>query len=99
MVLTICREMGFQLRMSNTWPGFKHTTLQAQAEGRRRTLGRSDPGVGGRVPSLRLPDGYTSDEHQNQLRTMNRTSSMSRTGCCYDNKVMERFFWSPNMSG
>lgn len=25
---------------------------------------------------------------------MNITCSMSRTGCCYDNAVMERFFWS-----
>jgi putative transposase len=37
---------------------------------------------------------YTSDEYQSQLRTMNITCSMSRTGCCYDNAVMERFFWS-----
>jgi len=37
---------------------------------------------------------YTSDEYQTQLRTMKITCSMSRTGCCYDNAVMERFFWS-----
>lgn len=37
---------------------------------------------------------YTSDEYQAQLKTMSITCSMSRTGCCYDNAVMERFFWS-----
>lgn len=37
---------------------------------------------------------YTSDAFQNILRTMNITCSMSRTGCCYDNAVVERFFWS-----
>ena len=37
---------------------------------------------------------YTSDEYQSLLRTMSITCSMSRTGCCYDNAVMERFFWS-----
>ncbi len=37
---------------------------------------------------------YTSDEYQQTLRTLNITCSMSRTGCCYDNAVMERFFWS-----
>jgi putative transposase len=36
---------------------------------------------------------YTSDENQQTLRTLNMTCSMSRTGCCYDNAVMERFFW------
>ena len=37
---------------------------------------------------------YTSDEYQRTLRTLGITCSMSRTGCCYDNAVMERFFWS-----
>ena len=37
---------------------------------------------------------YTSDEYQQTLRTLGITCSMSRTGCCYDNAVMERFFWS-----
>ena len=37
---------------------------------------------------------YTSDDYQHTLRTLNITCSMSRTGCCYDNAVMERFFWS-----
>lgn len=37
---------------------------------------------------------YTSDEYQQTLRTLGITCSMSRTGCCYDNAVAERFFWS-----
>lgn len=37
---------------------------------------------------------YTSGEYQRVLKTMNITCSMSRKGCCYDNAVMERFFWS-----
>lgn len=37
---------------------------------------------------------YTSDAYQQTLNTLGITCSMSRTGCCYDNAVMERFFWS-----
>ena len=37
---------------------------------------------------------YTSDAYQQTLRTLGITCSMSRTGDCYDNAVMERFFWS-----
>ena len=37
---------------------------------------------------------YTSDAYQKTLRTMGIVCSMSRTGNCYDNAVMERFFWS-----
>jgi putative transposase len=37
---------------------------------------------------------YTSDAYQHTLRTLGIQCSMSRTGCCYDNAVMERFFWS-----
>lgn len=37
---------------------------------------------------------YTSDEYQQVLRTLQITCSMSRKACCYDNAVMERFFWS-----
>jgi len=37
---------------------------------------------------------YTSDAYQKTLRTLGITCSMSRTGCCYDNAVMERFLWS-----
>ncbi|MFH1108983.1 MAG: IS3 family transposase [Planctomycetota bacterium] len=37
---------------------------------------------------------YTSDAYQRTLRTLGITCSMSRTGCCYDNAAMERFFWS-----
>jgi putative transposase len=37
---------------------------------------------------------YTSDLYQQTLRILGIECSMSRTGCCYDNAVMERFFWS-----
>ena len=37
---------------------------------------------------------YTSEAFQTIIRTTNITCSMSRTGCCYDNAVVERFFWS-----
>lgn len=37
---------------------------------------------------------YTSDAYQQTLRTLGIECSMSRSGNCYDNAVMERFFWS-----
>jgi len=37
---------------------------------------------------------YTSDAYQQALRLLGITCSMSRRGNCYDNAVMERFFWS-----
>jgi putative transposase len=37
---------------------------------------------------------YTSDAYQSTLRALGVECSMSRRGDCYDNAVMERFFWS-----
>jgi putative transposase len=37
---------------------------------------------------------YTSDAYQLILKTLGIECSMSRSGSCYDNAVMERFFWS-----
>ena len=37
---------------------------------------------------------YTSDAYQQTLKMLGIECSMSRTGDCYDNAVMERFFWS-----
>ena len=37
---------------------------------------------------------YTSGDYQRLLNDMGITCSMSRVGCCYDNAVAERFFWS-----
>ena len=42
----------------------------------------------------RLYQQYTSDLYQKTLSALGMTCSMSHTGCCYDNAVMERFFWS-----
>jgi putative transposase len=37
---------------------------------------------------------YTCDKMRQMLKQLNITPSMSRTGNCYDNAAMERFFWS-----
>ncbi len=37
---------------------------------------------------------YTSQDYQQTLAALGIQCSMSRTGSCYDNAVMERFFWS-----
>jgi len=37
---------------------------------------------------------YTSEAYQRTLETLGIECSMSRRGSCYDNAVMERFFWS-----
>ena len=37
---------------------------------------------------------YASDAYLQTLRMLGIECSMSRTGCCYDNAVMARFFWS-----
>jgi putative transposase len=59
-----------------------------------------------RAVELRRPEGkqllhhsdrgcqYTSETYQSILTSLGIECSMSRTGCCYDNAVMERFFWS-----
>jgi putative transposase len=36
----------------------------------------------------------TGDAYRGTLRSLGIECSMNRTGCCYDNAVMERFFWS-----
>lgn len=61
--------------------------LRAAVESRRpdgkRLLHHSDRGC-----------QYTSEAYQWLLKTLGITCSMSRTGNCYDNAVVERFFWS-----
>jgi len=37
---------------------------------------------------------YTSDAYRGMLKRLGITVSMSHVGYCYDNAVMERFFWS-----
>ncbi len=37
---------------------------------------------------------FTNDAFQMKLKLLGIACSMSRAGCCYDNAVMERFFWS-----
>jgi len=57
--------------------------IEARRPNGRKLLHHSDRGC-----------QYTSDAYQQTLRALGIECSMSRTGCCYDNAVMERFFWS-----
>jgi putative transposase len=63
------------------------TALRAAIESRRpaghELLHHSDRG-----------SQYTSDAYQRTLKTLGIECSMSRAGDCYDNAVIERFFWS-----
>ncbi len=42
---------------------------------------------------------YTSKDYQSTLRALGTTCSMSRTGFCYNNAVMERSFCPRSMNG
>lgn len=72
--------------------------LRNAIENRRPTPAPRKPdGAGSDTELLHHSDRgcqYTSDAYQKTLRTLGITCSMSRTGCCYDNAAMERFFWS-----
>jgi len=59
------------------------TAIESRRPDGKRLLHHSDRG-----------SQYTSDAYQKTLRTLGIECSMSRTGCCYDNAAMERFFWS-----
>lgn len=59
------------------------TAVEARRPEGRQLLHHSDRGC-----------QYTSDAYQQTLRTLGIACSMSRTGECHDNAVMERFFWS-----
>ena len=59
------------------------TAIESRRPDGKRLLHHSDRGC-----------QYPSDAYQKTLRTLGIECSMSRTGCCYDNAAMERFFWS-----
>lgn len=67
------------------------TGLVAQALRRAIELRQPGPGL---IHHSDRGSQYTSDRYQSILRGLKITVSMSRKGCCYDNAVCERFFWS-----
>jgi putative transposase len=75
-------SMSVSLATSLVSAALRHAIETRQPNG-RQLLHHSDRGC-----------QYTSDAYQHTLRTLGITCSMSRTGCCYDNAAMERFFWS-----
>ena len=67
------------------------TDLVAQAL--RQAIESRQPGPG-LIHHSDRGSQYTSDRYQSILHGLKVTVSMSRKGCCYDNAVCERFFWS-----
>ena len=60
-----------------------HNAIQSRRPDTTQLLHHSDRGC-----------QYTSDEYRGTLKRLGITVSMSHVGYCYDNAVMERFFWS-----
>ena len=80
------KVVGWEMSDRITTPlvtGALKNAIQARKPETRELLHHSDRGC-----------QYTSEAFQMIMRTTNITCSMSRTGCCYDNAVVERFFWS-----
>ena len=80
------KVVGWQMSDRLTTPlvtGALKNTVEARRPGTSKLLHHSDRGC-----------QYTSEAFQTIMQTTNITCSMSRTGCCYDNAVAERFFWS-----
>jgi putative transposase len=67
------------------------TDLVAQALRQAIELRQPGPGL---IHHSDRGSQYTSDRYRSILRGLKITVSMSRKGCCYDNAVCERFFWS-----
>ncbi len=66
------------------------------AEALRQTIESRQPNFRGAGLIYHSDRGcqYTRDRYPSILRGLEVTVNMSRTGCCYDNAVCERFFWS-----
>ena len=80
------KVVGWQMSDRLTTPlvtGALKNAVEARRPETKKLLHHSDRGC-----------QYTSEAFQTIMRTTNITCSMSRTGCCYDNAVAERFFWS-----
>jgi len=64
------------------------------SEALRQAIERRRPDCRGLLHHSDRGCQYTSDAYQGTLKRLGIECSMSRRGCCYDNAVMERFFWS-----
>ena len=80
------KVVGWQISDSLATPlvsGALREAVEARQPQRGELLHHSDRG-----------SQYTSDDYQQTLETLGIECSMSRVGECYDNAVVERFFWS-----
>jgi len=70
-------------------------TTRLGAEALRQAIESRRPDLGRLLHHSDRGCQYTSDAFRGILQSLGITASMSRTDCCYDNSVKERFFWSP----
>ena len=87
------KEMGLKSRI---YRRFRPTTTVTEVitAAMRKAIQARRPSAGTLLHHSDRGCQYTSESFQDLLRTLQITCSMSRTGCCYDNAVAERFFWS-----
>jgi putative transposase len=87
------KEMGLKSRI---YRRFRPTTTVTEVitAAMRKAIQARRPSAGALLHHSDRDCQYTSESFQDLLRTLQITCSMSRTGCCYDNAVAERFFWS-----
>lgn len=76
------------------WSMSDRLTTPLISEAMKRAIESRRPRPGGLVHHSDRGCQYTSEAFQDILAGLGIECSMSRTGCCYDNAVAERFFWS-----
>jgi putative transposase len=76
------------------WAMSDRLTTPLVSEALKRAIESRRPRPGQLVHHSDRGCQYTSEAFQNILAGLGIECSMSRTGCCYDNAVAERFFWS-----
>ena len=76
------------------WSMSNRLTTPLVSEAMQRAIESRRPRPGNLIHHSDRGCQYTSEAFRDILAGLGVECSMSRTGCCYDNAVAERFFWS-----
>ena len=76
------------------WSMSDRLTTPIISEAMKRAIESRRPEPGDLIHHSDRGCQYTSEAFRSLLKELGISCSMSRTGCCYDNAVAERFFWS-----